>query len=117
MKRGKANRFNPKQLTEQDADVIQEIKQGLNKMDDFPIHTPNLQWFEQLVLKEKQQIRKKLMRDLLVFSIVAFGVLSVVIISLYHMPAVFIGLQIATTLFIAIYSWKSLIKKVNMNEE
>lgn len=93
--------------------MIHALQEGLNKVDQFPIYTPNLQWFEKLILAEQQHERKRLKRDLSVFLFVAFFILSGIIISLYQMPVVFFIVQIISTGFIAIYIGTRFVKKVN----
>ncbi|MGG5253373.1 hypothetical protein ACQYAD_07735 [Neobacillus sp. SM06] len=48
-----------KRSVEKDAETISVIQQGLKSMDNIPIQSPDLQWFEQFVRKEKQLVRKK----------------------------------------------------------
>lgn len=101
------------QQTKEDLSVIQEFNQGLEVLDNFPVYTPSLQWFEQMVLEEQQKVKRKLMKDLSIFMIVAVLILSGIILSLYHMPFLFMSLQIVTTIFIAVYSGVRVVKKVN----
>lgn len=100
------------QQNKTDLDAIHALQEGLNIIDEFPVYTPELQWFEQMVLVEKHKNRKKLLRDLFVFLLVALLIISGIIVSLYHMPAVFIFLQIITTVFIALYTSVRFVKKV-----
>jgi Flp pilus assembly protein TadB len=95
-----------------DTDAIHELQRGLNQMETFPVNTPELQWFEQMVLAEQQKIKMKLKKDLFMFSIIALLILGGVMLSLYHIPILFIILQIITTIFIALYIAASHMKKV-----
>lgn len=113
MKKQKVVILNRRQQNKQDFDAIHELQEGLQKIDQFPVYTPNLQWFEQIVIQEQQNKKKKLIKDLSVFFIVAFIILSGMIISLYHMPAIFILVQIITTIFIVVYIGIRKIKKAN----
>ncbi|MEH7333637.1 YxlC family protein [Neobacillus drentensis] len=113
MKKQKVIVLDSEQQNKQDILAISKMQEGLNKMEQIPVYSPDLQWFEQMVLVEKQRIRKKLIRDLSIFLIVAIIILCGIMISLFQMPAVFIFLQIATTIFIAFYSVTRLMKKVN----
>ncbi|MDN3015192.1 YxlC family protein [Paenibacillus sp. BSR1-1] len=114
MKKQRVIVLDGEQQNKQDILAISEIQEGLNKMEQFPVYSPDLQWFEQMVLAEKKIIRKKLIRDLSIFFIVAIIILCGIMISLFQMPAVFIFLQIATTIFIAFYSGTRLLKKVKI---
>ena len=113
MKKQKVIILNSRQQNKQDFETIHELQEGLEKIDQFPVYTPNLQWFEQIVIQEQQNTRKKLIKDLLVFFIVAFIILSGMIISLYHIPAIFILVQIITSIFIVVYTSIRIMKKAN----
>ena len=113
MKKQKVITLGNEQLNKQDADTIHELKEGLNKIDQLSIYTPDLQWFEQMVIEEQQKARKKLIKDLALFFIVASIILSGMITSLYRMPIVFIFLQISALIFIVLYTAVRSIKKAN----
>jgi hypothetical protein len=113
VKKQKVILLDSEQQNKLDLVAIHEMQKGLNKVDQFPVYTPNLQWFEHMVIAEKQNSRKKLFKDLLVFFIVALFILSGLIVSLYHMPVIFIFLQIITTVFIVVYTSVRLVKKAN----
>jgi Flp pilus assembly protein TadB len=93
-------------------DAIHSLQQGLDQIETFPVNTPNLQWFEQMVLAEQQKIKTKLKKDLFIFSIIALLILGGVMLSLYHIPILFITLQVITTIFIVMYIAVSQLKKV-----
>ncbi|MDP4083965.1 MAG: YxlC family protein [Bacillota bacterium] len=101
------------QQNKKDLKVIHELQQGLEKVDAFSVYAPDLQWFEQMVLVEQQRIKKRFVKDLSTFIFVAVFILSGIMISLYHMPTLFIGLQIAATIFIGVYTVVRYVKKVN----
>lgn len=117
MKKNKANPFDHDRMPEQDTETIEAIQTGLGKLDEFPVHIPDQHWFEQMIVQEKQQMRKKLARDLSIFAFIAFCVLSIVIISLYQMPVIFITMQIAAVVFIVLYLGAGLVKRMRWNEE
>lgn len=112
MKKQKVVILGSEQQNKQDSEAIHKLQEGLNKVDQFPVYTPNLQWFEQMVLAEKEKIRKKFLSDLSIFIMIALIILSGIIVSLYQMPVIFIFMQIITTAFIAIYSITRFSKKV-----
>ncbi|MFZ7945330.1 MULTISPECIES: YxlC family protein [Bacillaceae] len=111
MKKQKVIILNSEQQNKQDFDAIHELQEGLEKIDQFPVYTPNLQWFEQMVIQEQHNKRKKLIKDLSVFFTIAFIILSGLIVSLYQMPAIFILVQIITTVFIVVYTSARLVKR------
>lgn len=113
MKKQKVISIEKEQLNNLDLDAIHKLQEGLNQIHQFPVYTPELQWFEQMVLEERKKTRKKLVKDLSIFILVALLILSGIILSLFRMPVVFILLQIITTTFIAIYSILVITKKVH----
>ncbi|MDQ0198082.1 YxlC family protein [Neobacillus ginsengisoli] len=113
MKKQKVIILDNEQLNKRDLNAIHKLQEGLNKVDQFPVYTPELQRFEQMVLREQQNTRKKLIKDLVLFLLIAFFILSGIILSLYQMPVVFILLQIFSIVFLAMYTGVRIIKKVN----
>jgi hypothetical protein len=104
------------QQNNHDLDAIHKLQDGLNKVDQFPVYTPDLQWFENMVVTEKENNRKKLIKELSIFLIIALLILSGIIVSFYQMPAVFLFIQIITPVFILFYSVNGFRRKVKMNE-
>lgn len=112
MKKQKIVILGSEQQNKHDLDTIHKLQEGLNQVDQSPVYTPELQWFEQMVLAEQQKTRKKLLKDLSIFLIIALFILSALIISLYQLPIFFVFLQITTTAFIAHYTITKFSKKV-----
>jgi hypothetical protein len=104
------------QQNKHDLDAIHMMQEGLSKVDQFPVYTPDLQWFESMVRTEKENSRKKLRKELSLFLIIALFILSGIIVSFYQMPVVFIFIQIITPVFIAYYTISRFSKKVKINE-
>jgi Flp pilus assembly protein TadB len=100
----------------EDLKAIHELQQGLEQIDNLPVETPNLQWFEQMVLGERHQMKKKFLKDIFLFSVIALLILGGIMMSLYQMPIVFIILQISTTIFIVLYLGMKHSKKVLEHE-
>jgi hypothetical protein len=100
------------QQNKHDLDAIHELQEGLSKVDQFPVYTPDLQWFENMVLTEKENSKRKLMKELSLFLTIALFILSGIIVSFYQMPVVFILIQIITPVFIASYTLSRFSKKV-----
>jgi hypothetical protein len=116
VKKQKVIKLGNEQQNKLDLDAIDTLQEGLKMVDQMPVYTPELQWFEQLVLAEQQKDRKRLIKDLSVFLLVALLIISGIILSLYQMPSVFIFLQIITTVFIAFYTRVRFVKKVKNYE-
>lgn len=112
MKKQKIVILGSEQQNKYDLDTIHKLQEGLNQVDQSPVYTPELQWFELMVLAEQQKTRKKLLKDLSIFLIIALFILSALIISLYQLPIFFVFLQITTTAFIAFYTITKFSKKV-----
>lgn len=87
-----------------DVETFHILKQGLDQVETFPFNTPDLQWFEKMVLEEQHHQKKKLIKDLSIFSLIALFILGGIMLSLSQMPIIFFVLQIITTVFIALYS-------------
>ncbi|MEH7180778.1 YxlC family protein [Neobacillus vireti] len=112
MKKQKVVQLENEHQNKHDLDAIHKLQEGLSKVDQFPIYTPDLQWFEQMVEVEMEKNRKNLRKELSLFIMTALMILSGVIVSLYQMPTVFILIQIITTVFIALYTMSRFSKKV-----
>lgn len=79
--------------------AIKAINDALKKIDDHhAVFTPDLIWFEQLIIQEKEKARKKLVRDLLLFWMIAFLITGVLLFSFFQIPAMFIIIQGLATL-------------------
>ena len=116
MKKQKVVILENEQQNKHDLDAIHKLQEGFSKVDQFPVYTPDLQWFEKIVLTEKENSRKKLMKELSLFIMIALLILSGIIVSFYQMPVVFILIQIITPVFIAFYTVTGFRKKVKINE-
>ncbi|WP_342430151.1 YxlC family protein [Neobacillus sp. FSL H8-0543] len=116
MRKQKFTKPDNEQLNNLDLEILHEIQEGFNKMDQFPIYTPDLQWFNQMVIDEQHNKKKKFVKDLTIFIIIAVIILTGIIVSLYQMPAIFIMLQIITTAFIVVYTGSMFGRKVSHNE-
>lgn len=79
--------------------TIAKLRTGLDGLDQlYPVNTPDLEWFHQITVAEKQRLRKKFARDLLWFWIVAAALLSVYLVAFNHLPVRSIALvQVVAT--------------------
>lgn len=112
----KKRKVMPLKDSQQDDDfltVIEELESGLHKIDEsFPLEQPNIEWFEQLVVNQKEELRKKLIKEVILFILFGLLVLSGVLYTLYQLPFVFISLQVLVTLFVIFYSARWIFKQV-----
>ncbi|MFJ5760008.1 YxlC family protein [Neobacillus sp. NPDC093182] len=116
MKKQKVVILDKEQQNKHDLDAIHKLQDGLSKVDQFPVYTPDLQWFENMVVTEKENNRKNLIKELSLFLIIALLILSGIIVSFYQMPVVFLFIQIITPVFIAFYTITGFRKKVKIDE-
>lgn len=116
MKKKKVVILDNEQQNNHDLDAIHKLQEGLSKVDQFPVYTPDLQWFENMVVTEKENNRKKLIKELSLFLLIALMILSGIILSFYEMPVVFLFIQIITPVFIVFYTITGYRKKVKINE-
>ncbi|WP_449620479.1 YxlC family protein [Robertmurraya sp. Marseille-Q9965] len=93
---------------------IQAIKKSLEHLDEgIGIDTPNVEWFERLIVEQKVNMRRRLYKELAVFLVVALVMISVVLYSLYQLPVIFWTLQGLTLFFVIGYCMKPYVKKVD----
>lgn len=104
------------EYTSHEEEAVREINQGFDSLDAIPLKEPSLEWFELFAMQEQQRMQRELKKDFAIFALVALSILSVVLVSLYKMPVIFITLQILVTVFVAVYSTLSNIKKVHVHE-
>ena len=84
-----------------DEETVKQLVDGLEKLDQWhPVSTPNLHWFQQNVELEKKRIRKKMWKDLLTFIAFAVLLFSVMIAVVYHLPVIFIYIQLVGILLL-----------------
>ncbi|WP_108671949.1 YxlC family protein [Peribacillus acanthi] len=105
----------PSQFEQEQEETIQKIEDSLQKMDDmFEVYTPDLRWFEEQVQLQKEMAKKKWIRELTIFSIIACLVLSAVLFTLVQLPMMFGILQGATCLLIIGYfAYTNIKERVN----
>ncbi|OMF53467.1 hypothetical protein BK139_20520 [Paenibacillus sp. FSL R5-0490] len=94
--------------------TVKEIENGLETLEEnIPVYTPDLQFFENLVAEQKQAMKRKLIRELAIFTVAALLIVTSVLFMLYQVPSVFFILQGVVTVFIMAYSTVSFVKQVN----
>ncbi|QOR67358.1 YxlC family protein [Cytobacillus suaedae] len=90
-----------KKLQQQDvdSDLIDKLNKGFNQLDNaYQTYTPNVQWFEQMVIKEKEAARRRLVKELIIFFISAITILSVLVLTIFKAPVIFLVLQVLVTI-------------------
>lgn len=93
------------QLNKAEAELGISINKSFEKLEQsFHVKTPELSWFEQKIVEQKKQIRKKWRYDLLLFSAIALVILSVMFTTLFENPVLFLSLQGFTLLFLIGYT-------------
>jgi archaellum biogenesis protein FlaJ (TadC family) len=102
-----------------ETEIVSSINDSLTNLEQsFSFTTPDLQWFEQKIAQQKEQIRKKWRRDLMLFSTVAVVILMVMFMTLFEKPVLFFFLQGITVFFLIGYTIYHFRRKreVEMNE-
>lgn len=99
-----------------DHKTMKQITEGLDSLDGMLIETPSQKWFEHFVLEQKRKAKEKWRKELFLYSIVAIFILSVIVVTLYRTPIIFIILQGIGISLAVIYSMIHVIKQVNSNE-
>lgn len=94
-------------------DVLKEMEQGLDMIErNAPVYTPDLEWFENIVIEEKQKLRKKFIFDVVAFAVVSLLILSGVLFSLYRVPIIFFTVQGVVTVMIVAHFAIQYVKQV-----
>jgi hypothetical protein len=102
------------QNDEEFTESLQFIQTGLDSLEEgVEFETPNIQWFEQMVADQKEELQKKLIKDVSIFVCIALIIVSVVLFTLYQLPVIFFALQGIATLFVIFYSARGHFKQVD----
>lgn len=92
-------------LNKVEAELGSSINKSFEKLEQsFSVTTPELDWFEQKIVEQKKQIRKKWRYDLLLFGVIALVILSVMFTTIFQKPVLFLSLQGFTLLFLIGYT-------------
>ncbi|WP_061811089.1 YxlC family protein [Rossellomorea vietnamensis] len=71
------------------------IDEGFQSIDrEVDESTPSLQWFEQLVEGQQEQLQARFKRDMILFLLLACCLLTVFSLTLFQMPILFLLLQV-----------------------
>lgn len=80
-------------------DDMDELHAELSKMEKvFPVFTPDMSWFETQIVTTQREMKKKLVRDLVLFWIMAIMIISVSLILINRFMIIYIVLQIVALL-------------------
>lgn len=84
---------------ESEAKQNELLHTGLNQIDEmFPVYTPDLTWFTQQVEMTKKNVRRGLIRDLLIFWLIAISIIVFTFMLIHKVPILYFCLQIAVLL-------------------
>ena len=89
------------------------IDEGFQSIDrEVDESTPSLQWFEQLVEGQQEQLQARFKRDMILFLLLACCLLTVFSLTLFQMPILFLLLQVLIFAGALIFIGLSYTKKV-----
>jgi len=96
MKKNNSSHYSNNEDTELGA---KKLVSALDKLDDFyPVVTPDIEWFQQVIMVEKKRLRRKFVRELTLFLVVAFSLLSAYFVVIHQFPIfVLVVIQIVLT--------------------
>ncbi len=84
---------------ETDSKTIKEMQNGLEQMEKvFPVFTPELQWFVQNIETATKNSRKKLIRELSFFWLIAITVFIATFMIVNRTPMIYFILQFVVLL-------------------
>lgn len=97
----------------QEDEVIEWIKHGLNSLEDgMEVETPNVEWFEEMIIVQKEVVKKRFLKEVIIFIGIALIIVSTLLLILYELPIFFFVLQGIAIVLIIGYSTKSVVKQV-----
>lgn len=90
-------------IGEEELQTVKQIQAGLNALEQMcSVNTPGRQWFEEQIAQHQKLLRRRFIRDLLLFLSLAFVVLSASLAALARIPAVYFALQAAAVLAVPV---------------
>lgn len=88
-----------KNIEEDHQREIEQIKMELHKLDEkLPVYTPDLEWFKQQISITQVAAKKKFLHEIVAFLILSVIVVSLFILMMYRIPIVFIAFQLMVLL-------------------
>lgn len=104
----------PEMTEEEEMEIVKRIQTGLDGLERIsPVDTPDRQWFQDQVSRHQKLLRRRFIKDLLIFLSIASIVLSVSLAALARMPAVYLSLQAAALLAVPVIWTVNRRKRVN----
>jgi hypothetical protein len=94
-------------------ETISAINNGLEKLDSIDSYTPDINWFEQMVLNQQEIQKKKYLKEFGWFFFSALLILSAVLFTLLELPQLFFILQAAAVAVTVFFSYKGVQKQVD----
>lgn len=89
------------------------LNEGLEKLDSIDSIPHDEKWFEQFVLMEKENIKRKFRKELALFVLCAMFIISGVLFSFFEIPQLFFVLQAAAIAIMIGYGFRSAAKRVD----
>lgn len=101
------------QLDEDLLFTLKEIDHGLDAIENgTQLYTPNLEWFENFIVEEKEKQKKKLIFDVILFAFIAMFILSAILFALHSVPVVFFTIQGVAVIVIISFVFMQYVKQV-----
>lgn len=105
---------NSKRNEHKEEELIEWIKVGLNRLEDgTEVETPNVDWFQQMIILQKEAAKKKFLKEVIIFIGIALIIVSSLLFILYELPIFFFILQGIAILLVIGYSTTSVFKQVD----
>lgn len=117
LKRIKEEPVDRKNVDDKFTETIKALRTGLDQLEkQFPVYSPDLQWFEQQVTKSKIQIRLRLVRELTLFFLIAIAMISGIVLTILKAPMIYIFLQLFLILSLPVIFFAKKRRQVEENE-
>lgn len=113
----KDDKYSEKQSNKAEDELSKSMNKSFEKLEQsFSVTTPEFNWFEQKIVEQKKQIQKKWHHDLLLFSVIALVILSVMLTTMFQNPVLFLSLQGFTLLLLIGYTSREFGRKGEMRD-
>ncbi|BCB02881.1 YxlC family protein [Bacillus sp. KH172YL63] len=100
-------------MDKENDDLKELLDEGFRPLhEEIDGHTPPLQWFEQLVKDRQAEMKARFKRDFIVFLLIACCILTVLALTLFQMPLLFLLLQGAIFIGGTVFTGIIYVKKV-----
>ena len=101
----KKESLNVNRQNSDERDTTDRIRRSLECLDDsFSVTSPPLAFFEQHIRAERERMRKKWRKELVVFTLTAVILLSIMLMALFAQPSVYVTIQAMAVIFAGGYA-------------